>query len=456
MTNPKVLLAGLATAATLTVGAAGAAHADRYMVVLVDASGSMTIERSDDGRSRFQAAIDRADTQIFHYATNGGLDGVAVYAFSGTTAILHTGTPPTAGNPGAPFVDVNTARAAVAALTTNQPPAGLTPLAGSVCEALDTLLGMTAGNPERILQLASDGEENNTPIGTECQGPRSETRFPPFQTMPQSWENKVYVKATDVAVGSDPIILVDLFEYSEVTGPLFSFSSMVPKMVGGELIVPRPMQKAAAAAAAADPDRPPTLREFFGALTSATGGSLTVIPDAEPVPVIGDIDGDQCIDPADTFEIIRRFGEHTPDVDGKYDLDLDGVITYDDYAILASYITGTCGEPDDQVARQAVVCQGSRSITIENAAIETTGIGLDVFGSCRVTIRNSRIVAGNTAIRIRGAATVTIDDSVVAGMNAVIGLTGAAALSAGTTYFKGEKLLVGAFGYIDRGGNTWE
>jgi hypothetical protein len=456
MTNSKVLLASLATAATLAVGATGTAHADRYMVVLVDASGSMTIQRSD-GRTRFAAALDRAKDQISHFAMNGGLDGVAVYAFNGTTATLHTGTPPTATNPGAPFVDINVARQAVTDLAINKPPTGLTPLAGSLCEALDTVLGMTAGNPERIIQLTSDGEENNTLEGTPCYGPNSNTSIEPYQTMPvRSWQNLVFRKATNVPAGQLPILKVDLFEYEEITGPLFAFSAMVPKFVGGELIVPRPIQQARAAAAAADPDGPPTLRQFFGALTRATGGSLTVIGDASPAPVIADLDGDQCVDPADGIEIIRRFGDQLPDVDGKYDLDLDGVITYEDYAILTSYITGTCGEPDDQQARQAVVCNGSRTITIENAAIETPGIGLDVFGSCRVTIRNSRIIAGNTAIRIRGAATVTIDDSVVAGMNAVIGLTGAAALSAGTTYFKGEKLLVGAFGYIDRGGNTWE
>jgi hypothetical protein len=454
MTNPKVLFATLALALTVSVGAARTAEAqERYMVVLVDASGSMT-ELRTDGKTRFQAATERSDMWINYYAMNGGLDGVAVYAFNGTAATLHTGSAPTPANPAAPFVDVNVARAAVMNLATTQPPQNATPLAGSMCQVLDTLIGMQAGDPTRILQVSSDGLENATPFGNPCQGPESTFDFPPYSSTPvPSWQYLVYDKATNPPGNLPSVIQVDLFDYEEITGPSFAFSSMVPKMVGGELVAPRALRKASASATLA---AAPTLRQFFGALTQATGGALTVIEDTKPVPVIGDLDGDQCIDTADTFEILRRFGDRTPDVDAKYDLDLDGIVTYDDYAILASNITGTCGEPDDQLPRQAVVCQGSRSITITNAAIETPGVGLDVFGSCRVTIRNSRIVAGTTAIRIRGAATVTIDDSVVAGMNAVIGLTGAAALSAGTTYFKGEKVLVGAFGYIDRGGNTWE
>jgi hypothetical protein len=455
MMNPKVLLATLMMALTASVGAAGTAEAqERYMVVLVDASGSMTEIRASDGKSRFQAATERSDMWINYYAMNGGLDGVAVYAFNGTTATLHTGSAPTPGNPAAPFVDVNVARAAVMGLSTTQPPAGLTPLAGSMCEVLDTLIGMQAGDPTRILQVSSDGLENNTPLGNPCQGPESEIDFPPYTSSPvPSWQHLVYSKATNPPGNLPSIIQVDLFDYEEITGPSFAFSSMVPKMVGGELVAPRAMLKSSASATLA---AAPTLRQFFGALTQATGGALTVIEDTKPVPVIGDLDGDQCIDPNDTFQILTRFGKRTPEVDAKYDLDLDGIITYDDYAILASNITGTCGEPDDQVATQPIVCRGSRSILIENAAIETPGIGLDVVGSCRVTIRNSRIVSGSTAIRIRGAATVVVDDSIVGGMNAVLGLTGAAALSAGTTYFKGEKILVGAYGYIDRGGNTWE
>ncbi|HMG25057.1 MAG TPA: VWA domain-containing protein [Kofleriaceae bacterium] len=71
-----------------TVAGASAAHADRKMLVLIDASGSMSIQRADL-QTRFDAAKARALDQIGVQA-GLGLDAVAVYTFSDTTSTLQT------------------------------------------------------------------------------------------------------------------------------------------------------------------------------------------------------------------------------------------------------------------------------------------------------------------------------------------------------------------------------
>src|SRR5688572_27820830 len=96
--------------------AAGTAEADRTMVVVIDASGSMQTLRSD-GQPRFDAAKTLAADRIMTAAMEAeGLGGVAVYTFNGSGI-----TPQTAG-----FVSAFTASTVVAGLTVTS---DLTPLA---------------------------------------------------------------------------------------------------------------------------------------------------------------------------------------------------------------------------------------------------------------------------------------------------------------------------------------
>src|SRR5438876_5655545 len=111
---------------------AGTAAADRTMVVLLDATGSMQTLRSPDPAhptdppiSRFdQAKIDAAKRVNDANTETGGLSGVAVYKFFGASAVLETP---------AGFVAPGQAQAAIAAATVTD---DVTPLADAMCQVI--------------------------------------------------------------------------------------------------------------------------------------------------------------------------------------------------------------------------------------------------------------------------------------------------------------------------------
>src|SRR5215831_12351328 len=150
MNNVRRLFIGF-TAVLATVVGASAAHADRQMLVLIDASGSMSTVRADS-TTRFDAAKQRA------------LDQIAVQASSGLDLFTVGG--------------------------------GNTPLAGSMCAAIDTLAA--TGATTKILEVASDGEENFTPPADPCFGPFSTDPNPPYSA--GSWENLVYNKVAGAGI----------------------------------------------------------------------------------------------------------------------------------------------------------------------------------------------------------------------------------------------------------------
>jgi len=433
MFNVRLLLTGLVVVvATLAAGSKDA-HAQRRMLVLIDATGSMTLPRPGDvtNPTRFHAAKALASQRVLEQDALG-LDGVAVYTFQDASATLRT--------PGG-FVPTNYALIAIDGLDPNTVPFGITPLAGSMCDAVDTLVA--DGGAVKILQVSSDGEENATLSTHPCFGPFSSTSAEPFET--GSWQNKVFVKAVGAV-----IVRIDLFN----PAPIISFAAQAAAdPEGGGTAM---SQQFASIAAAAVGDRPPTLEEFFGALARATGGQLVVAHDEEPLPVFADMDGDRCVNRTDAILLARNFGKSVPAVDGKFDLNQDGVVGFADYQILLDHRTTGCGAPDPYVLREPIACHGAQIITIDGKVIESTALAIDVRGACKVTIRNSLLVAGQDAIKIVGAGLVTIDNSIVVGEHGALVAVGATKLSAANTIFHGLKQTVGAFLYIDRGGNLWE
>ena len=433
MFNVRLLLTGLVVViATLAAGSKDA-HAQRRMLVLIDATGSMTLPRPGDvvNPTRFHAAKALATQRVLEQDALG-LDGVAVYTFQDASATLRT--------PGG-FVPTNDALTAIDGLDPNTVPFGITPLAGSMCDAVDTLV--TDGGAVKILQVSSDGEENATPPSHPCFGPFSSVSTEPFEL--GSWQNKVYVKAVGAV-----IVRIDLFN----PAPIISLAAQAAADPEGGATAS--MQQFASIAASAIGDRPPTLEEFFGALARATGGQLVVAHDEEPLPVFADMDGDRCVNRTDAILLARQFGKSTPAVDGKFDLNQDGVIGFADYQILLDHRTPGCGAPDPYVLREPIACHGAQIVTIDGAVIESTALAVDARGACKVTIRNSLLVAGTDAIKIVGAALVTVDNSIIVGEHGALVAVGATKLSAANTIFHGLKQTVGAFLYVDRGGNVWE
>lgn len=433
MKNVRILLTGLVVVlATLAAGSRDA-HAQRRMLVLIDATGSMTLPRPGDALNptRFHAAKALATQRVLEQDALG-LDGVAVYTFQDSSATLRT--------PGG-FVPTNDALLAIDGLDPNTIPFGITPLAGSMCDAVDTLV--TDGGAVKILQVSSDGEENATPLGHPCQGTFSTIATEPFSA--GSWQNKVYVKAVGAV-----IVRIDLFNPAPIIS--LSAAAAADPEGGGHAM----QQTFATVAAAAIDDRPPTLEEFFGQLARATGGQLVVAHDEDPLPVFADMNEDRCVNRTDALLLARKFGQAVPVVDGKFDLNQDGVVGFADYQILLDNRTPGCGAPDPYTQRNPIACHGAQIITIDGAVIESSGITIDGRGACKINIRNSLVVSGVDAIKIFGAAIVTVDNSIMIGEHGALTAVGATKLSAANTVFHGKRQTIGAFLYIDRGGNVWE
>lgn len=436
MNNLRYLLIGAAMVFA-TVAAGKEAHAQRRMVVLIDASGSMTLTREGDttNPTRFHAARALARQRISEEQA-AGTNLVSVYTFQDTSASQIT----------AGFVTADQARADILGLDPVTTPFGNTPLAGSICDAVDALV--LSGATTRILQVSSDGEENFTPDTHQCAGPFSTFPEEPFSD--GSWQNKVL----NYAIDNNITVRIDLFNNDPIVNPFMARSSRVFNPEASITAKAKATGIASKAAGALADERPPTLVEFFSVLARETGGRLVVAEDAAPLPVFADMNADRCVDRSDALLLARQFGLTTPPADGKFDLSGDGKIGFADYQILLANRTAGCS-PDPYVARAPLVCT-NRTVTIDGQAVEGGGITIEARGACNVVIRNSLVVAGQNAINIIGGAVITVDNSILVGENAVISTRGAAFLSAANTVFHGKRELQGALVFIDRGGNTWE
>jgi hypothetical protein len=442
MSNVRILLISFTMVLATIAAGTTTAHAQRRMLVLIDASGSMTTPRPSDPAhpTRFDAAKALAEQRILEQDAASALSGVAVYTFSDFTSSLRT---PVSVSFPTGFVPVNDALDTIDALDLFTVGGGSTPLAGSMCDAINTLV--TDGGSVKILQVSSDGLENSTPAGNPCAGPDS---LAPEPFTPGSWQNLVLSHFTGAGIN----VRVDLFDSSQV-----SFAARRLAAPGPDDLATEKMRAINAFAAAAAAGEPPTLEEFFAALARVTGGAVTLVDDnAAVLPVYADMNGDSCVDRTDANLLSRQFSRLVPPADGKFDLNTDGKIGFADYQLLLNNRTPGCGTPDPYAPRAPVVCKGGAPVVIDGKSIESGGITIDVRGACAIVIKNSLIVSGQNAINVLGTAVVTVDNSILIGENAVVSSVGVTLLSAANSVFHGPKNITGALAYIDRGGNTWE
>lgn len=394
---------------------AGTAAADRTMVVVIDQTGSMLLTRPSDGMTRFEAAKLQAADRVFEAGSveTLGLSGVQVFTFHNDFFSGEFGlTDRSMG-----FIPWDDARDLILTLTM---PSGATPLAGSMCDAIDAASASGSGSTTaRFFEVYTDGGENNTDPAHPCAGFHSSSTSAPFDL--GSWQNKVYnynLDATPAVTTSATLLYHDV-------SPLW---------------VTTPLSD----------------EDFFAALTRDTGGTLTLVDDSAPLPVFGDIDGDYDVDRDDAIALALRFGD--PASAGGDDLDGDGKIGFSDYQLVLS-LFGTGHNPpeaDPYTQGQTVRC-GSRDheVVIDGAVIEDAGVTISVRGECTVVIRNSLIVSGKAAIRVRGAADLVVDNSIIAGEGAWLDSAGTTSLSASGSVFHGAEDVNGDFDYDDRGGNTF-
>lgn len=436
MRNGQVLLTCVVMVfATLLAGSAPA-HADRLMIVLIDASGSMITPRAG-GTNRFEAAKKLAGDRVIQQAGAplplGQKFLVAVYTFHGSTTLI----PATRahGIPG--FIDAILAQDEIDALTTALDVGGSTPLAGAMCQAIDILTNTDAAT--QILQVSSDGEENSTPVGTLCQG---DLYVGPAPYPTTSWEAQVLNHLTGTVV-----VKVDLFDSSQI-----SFAAPQGVLDPEGILSPQAGSLASTVSAASGLT---PLEEFFTILTQATGGQLTVAHDEEALPVSGDLNNDNCVNFNDAILVARSFGPLVPPVDGRFDLNSDRTVDFTDYLLELSRISPTCGA-SPYVPRAPVSCTGPQQVVIDGRSIESAGTTINVSSACQVIIKNSLIVSGVNGISINGSAIVKVDNSIIVGQNALLGTTGTIVLSAANSVFHGKLSTNGALNYINRGGNVFE
>jgi hypothetical protein len=419
---------------------AGTAAADRTMVVLLDATGSMqTIRPNPDPTilvSRFaQAKIDAAKRVNDANNETDGLSGVAVYKFFGTSAVLETP---------AGFVTPGQAQIAIQNATVTD---DVTPLATAMCQVIQVARDSgSAATTKRFLEVYTDGAENNSTV--ECAGPFSMIlHTQPFDSLPvPSWQNLVWNKSQN----PPPIVQIDPTLYHDV-----SFAFARSRFIDPEAAKLAALGRSQASGfAAALADGPVTDLEFFTELAAGTGGNFTEVQDDAPVPVVGDLDGDFDVDRNDAIILARRFGAPATHA---FDLNDDGKIGFGDYALLLPKFGEGSGTPapDPYTPSPAINCFGS-TVTLDGKVIENGGITINTTGACRVIIKNSLIVSGAAAIKVLGTAIFEIDNSIIVGEAQWLNSTGASVVSAANTVFHGPRKLIGAFVLLDRGGNTFE
>lgn len=408
---------------------------ERRLVVLLDATGSMTADRPGDlvNPNRFEAARSLSLDDLADLAGDAAvpLTGVRLFLFHNiglVEQIPPNPDPVTEVNPD-PDGDGWFAVDPVQRLIIGLPgPSGLTPMAGSMCDAadrftLDPIHPPVPADAVKTLATYSDGGENNTNPMHECFG---------FGT---TWQDKVEAHVLNAGVEFNGVLFTD------VTG----------------LAPPSPPDPEAALLAkqgkAPSPRAGLSDAAFFEKLAGLTGGEFRLVDDQAPVPVFADVSGDFAVDRTDAILLARQFGQPA---NRRFDLDNDGVIGFADYRIVVSRLGVGGGRPDPFVAREPVACSTSNGVVIDGQVIEDAAITIAAKGACKVTIKDSLIVSGQTAITIVGTAQVTVDNSIIVGEAAVITLRGTARLSAANSIFHGKTEVKGRIKLTDRGGNIFE
>jgi von Willebrand factor type A domain/Dockerin type I domain len=317
----------IATAMLLLGASSRTAKADEHVLVLLDTTGSMTLgssgglTRLEVGKARIASFLDTVPSVTSKYS---------LWFFEGSTYTRIFS-----------FADNKTA-AEVKARVLTATTGGLTPLAHSVCAAVDELINYLPSEfHSKRVYMATDGEENNSPVTDQCYGPSSTTLYPTLTI--GSWQWKVRNKACTgdasipgLCAGGVPpggftlIIDVDhLFDFV----PLMSASTSAVLEGAGRS---RGTLATAAAAPPANADA-----AFFGGLAKETKGRYAGITPATPLaqatPQPGDVNLDGCVNINDRALVLQQYG--TPGTSA--DLNRDGIVNiFDLQTVLRNFGRG--------------------------------------------------------------------------------------------------------------------
>ncbi len=316
----------LAAAVAASIGAGtGQAHAGEHVVVILDVTGSMTLS-SIPGMTRLDVAKERIST--FLDTVPGTPTEYSLWFFegSGYTPIYD-------------FADHATAaqvKAAVLAATTG----GVTPLAQTVCAAVDELVNyLPSEYHTKRIYLATDGEENAS-IG-ECAGPSSATLYPNLTSGSWQWKVRNMACTNDpdlpgLCAGGVPpggiTLIIDIDHLFDFIPIMSAAQSAAREALPGDRIT---LQASAPRVANAD-------AAFFAGLASETHGRYAGItpttPPNQAVPQPGDATLDGCVNIQDRALVLQQWG--TPG-NGKTDFNRDGIVNmFDLLTVLQNFGSG--------------------------------------------------------------------------------------------------------------------
>lgn len=328
---------------TLSLASAPALAQDA-LVVIIDRSSSMNGAGSPDGTTKWALARDLAQAAIEVDAPGREFE---LWTFSGTSWTNHVNFAA-----GSALTDAARRSQMITALNSLPGPASSTPLAGSVCDAVDSLTSWAAASgifppPSLRISLFSDGLENSTPSTHPCDGPNSASDYDASNPnrgglTPNSWEWKVLNKAI-TGNPNNPnnlpggiSVIVDthtLFNFI----PSFGFAAMPMRTL-------RPYEATPSRQLVVSGFSPSGL-EFLEGLSSATGGRYVEVDPTQPPPVFADVNGNGCVDNADYYAVIGSYGQPVNSGNIDADINRNQTVDYSDYlAVLQNFGMGhSCG-----------------------------------------------------------------------------------------------------------------
>ncbi|NVJ26072.1 hypothetical protein HUW62_33100 [Myxococcus sp. AM011] len=301
-------------------------YTEEHVIILIDRSGSMVAPRLN-GETRFQAALKRARDYVETVSTLPR--HIAVWSFEGTSYIRHQAFSTSA------TTTLNTLNS----LGVGQ---GVTPLAFSACAAVDELKSYrTTVLGRKKLRLSSDGLENSSPVGTQCQGGESVGGYPNLD--PGSWQWKVLNKLrTGDATNPNPVPT-----FIQVIADIDFFTTYITDFNGSHSGAYEWSEKGEPTwSPVALPVEGPAVR-YLGGLSSATGGRFSLALDNAPAPVFGDTNQDGCVNITDYDLVMANFGLTVPPGNRLADVNGDGLVDYSDYTVVVANwgLGGRCALP---------------------------------------------------------------------------------------------------------------
>ncbi|HWO24024.1 MAG TPA: dockerin type I domain-containing protein [Kofleriaceae bacterium] len=311
----KPFLGTLATVALMLCASSRIARADEHVLILLDVTGSMSLaSTTTPGITRLDVAKQRIAT--FLDAVPPVTRKFALWYFDAThyTSVY-------------PF-SANMTAAQVKAQVLTATYGGVTPLAHSICAAVDELVAYKPSEfHQKRVYLATDGEENATPTTDQCYGPSSTTAYPMLTS--GSWQWKVLNKACTgnpntpgiCSAGIPPgniTLTMDIDHLFTDYVSLRAATAMNPET--GKYTSSAITSLGASADAA-----------LFGGLSAQTGGRYMGITQSTPLataaPLPGDVNRDGCVNVYDYSLLLQYWGTSYSNAD----FNRDGIVNIYDY-----------------------------------------------------------------------------------------------------------------------------